>query len=349
MQRSLSWWIAASAILYFGLTGCAESHRAASADAAPVHAAPADTQAPSVVTALGRLEPDVGVIDVGAPPGDRIRELHVQEGDTVEQGRVLAVLESFPARSAARRVAEARVEQARRALQRAVELEPAAVATRRATLTRAEATLRLAESDLKRTRALVEEEVVPPRDLEHQQTVVDEARAGRDNARAALDQETITRTLAVSEARAELVTAESALEQAVAELEQSEIRAPVSGRVLDIAMWPGESTDGGPLMRLGAVDRMMAVAEVYETDARYIRVGQAATITSPALPQPLTGRVELVADLIQRNGIHDIDPRADTDSRVVEARILLDKPQPADNFVHLQVDVRIECGPTDGP
>ncbi len=334
MQKSLAIGIAAALVCL--LWACADTERTPTA--------PTQEGPPSTVAALGRLEPGNGIVEVGAPPGDRIHELRVQEGQEVEQRAVLAVLESFAERSAAHQAAQDRVTESQKRLERSIQLKPTAIATRRATLERADATLRLAESDLIRTRSLVEEEVVPARDLEHQQTVVDQARAEQANARAALEQEAMERRLAITEARAQLATAESALRQTQALLEQSELRAPMAGRVLDIQSWEGEATDRTPLLTLGDVGRMMAVAEVYETDARFVKLGQTATLSSPALPAPLSGKVEQIADLIQRNDVFDTDPRSDTDSRVVEVRILLDQPDVADDFVHLQVDVVIDTG-----
>ena len=324
-------------LLGCSLSACSETEGTA--------APPPQEGPPKAVAALGRLEPGNGIVEVSASPGDRIHELRVREGQDVEQGAVLAVLESYAERSAAHQAAQDRVTESQKRLERSVRLKPTAIATRRTTLERADATLRLAESDLIRTRSLVEEEVVPTRDLEHQQTAVDQARAEQANARAALEQEAMERRLAITEARAQLATAESTLRQTQALLEQSELRAPMAGRVLDIQSWEGESTDRTPLLKLGDVGRMMAVAEVYETDARFVELGQTATLSSPALSAPLSGRVEQIADLIQRNDVFDTDPRSDTDSRVVEVRILLDQPEIADDFVHLQVDVVID---TDG-
>ncbi len=60
----------------------------------PARAAVPDPQADGAVSALGRLEPDRGVIRVAGPPRPAvvIGELRVEEGDRVEKGQILAVL-----------------------------------------------------------------------------------------------------------------------------------------------------------------------------------------------------------------------------------------------------------------
>ena len=84
------------------------------------------------------------------------------------------------------------------------------------------------------------------------------------------------------------------------------------------------------------------VAEVYETSARHVQIGQRATISSPALGRRLNGKVEQIGQRIFKNDIYGIDPKADSDSRVVEVRIRLDDSELAGRFTWLQVDVSIE-------
>ena len=87
---------------------------------------------------------------------------------------------------------------------------------------------------------------------------------------------------------------------------------------------------------------MYAVAEVYETDVRRVRVGQPATVRSPALAEELRGRVERVGSMVFKNDVLGIDPTADKDSRVVEVRVRLDDSGLARDLIHLQVEVEIQ-------
>lgn len=295
----------------------------------------------TAVTCLGRIEPGQGVVEIGAPRGERLRALHVHEGQAVAAGDLLATLDSIDERRTEVGVRRAMVEEARQRLLRARQVGPLAIREREASVRRLESDLVLAESDLARTRNLVEEAVSPTRDLESQETVRANLRARLDEARAQLAREQRERELAIGEAAAAMGTAEASLERAEAVLTQAEIRAPEAGTVLDLLTFAGESTEGGAILRLGPVDAMYAVAEVYETDARFVRVGQAAIVESPALEASLSGTVAEIATLVHRNDVVGVDPAADTDARVLEARIQLDQPSEAARFVHLQVDVRI--------
>ena len=120
----------------------------------------------------------------------------------------------------------------------------------------------------------------------------------------------------------------------------------MSGEVLQVVAYPGEAIGNGPILKLGNTDSMVAIAEVYETDVRFVKVGQKATITSKALGEPITGKVERVGSLIHKSDVLGIDPTSATDSRVIEVRIRLDASPAAAKFNQHQVDVVIETGET---
>ncbi|NKB24896.1 MAG: hypothetical protein GKR87_11065 [Kiritimatiellae bacterium] len=93
---------------------------------------------------------------------------------------------------------------------------------------------------------------------------------------------------------------------------------------------------------------MYAIAEVYEADARRVKEGQQAEITSVAFPGKLLGKVERTGAMIFRNTIESIDPSAATHSRVVEVWIRLEKNDYAKNLVYLQVEFTIHTGENEG-
>jgi len=97
---------------------------------------------------------------------------------------------------------------------------------------------------------------------------------------------------------------------------------------------------------------MYVVAEVHETDVRFVRTGQLAKVASPALAEVLEGVVEHVGRLIFKNDVLDVDPAADTDARVVEVKIRLKDSASASGLTNLQVDVIIDLrspGPAEAP
>ncbi|GBE94282.1 ABC exporter membrane fusion protein [Nostoc cycadae] len=77
-------------IVVYGISQFGQMGRTASQE-------PAVTTSLPKVTALGRLEPEAEVISLSAPlvlDGDRVQEIRVQEGDIVQAGQIVAILDS---------------------------------------------------------------------------------------------------------------------------------------------------------------------------------------------------------------------------------------------------------------
>ena len=89
---------------------------------------------------------------------------------------------------------------------------------------------------------------------------------------------------------------------------------------------------------------MRAVAEVYETDIGPVKVGQLATISSRALPHPITGKVSRIGNMVFKNDVLNVDPAARADARVIEVWIDLDAPALTERLTNLTVDVVINVG-----
>lgn len=281
---------------------------------------------PQAVSALGRLEPEHGIIRVAAPAvlglsgGVVIRELWVEEGDDVEAGQVLAVTDLSA-------LMEAIVEQAE--------------ATVRLARDRAAADGRRAESACALVQAKLEEARRRERWRDNNVSSQEEFEAAQADAVAAQASCAAAEAEAIA-SQSGIDVAQAELRRARADLERTEIRAPSRGRVIEILARPGELVTSRGALELGRVDRMYAIAEVYETDVRRIRPGQVATVTSPALDASLTGTVERVRLKVRKNDEIDTDPAARKDARIVEVEILLDDPQPAAGLTNLQVVVRID-------
>ena len=69
------------------------------------------------------------------------------------------------------------------------------------------------------------------------------------------------------------------------------IRAPVSGRILEIYAFPGEAVPTQGLLDLGSGRDMMVEVEVYVTDIDRVRLGAPAVVTGDAFRESLTGEV----------------------------------------------------------
>ncbi|PNW59349.1 UNVERIFIED_CONTAM: ABC transporter permease, partial [Euhalothece sp. KZN 001] len=332
-----------------------------------------ETQSPSVsqslpkvtrVTALGRLEPKGEVIQVSTSQRSaRVEELLVTEGETVEAGSVIAILDSFPIRKAAVTKAQQEVAVARSRLakiqagaqQGTINAQKATIerlkaeltgekATQTATIERLKAEFRTAKAELERYEFLAAEGAISRSELDQRRLDLETAReryqeaiTTRDKtintlekqileAEATLEEITEIRPVDLQEAEAELQSAIASLEQAKADLELSKITAPRKGQIIEINTDAGEvvsETEG--IIQLGNTEKMVAVAEVYESDIRRVKLGQVATLTSESnsFEEELSGKVSQIGLKIGKKDVLSSDPAANVDVRVIEVEIEL--------------------------
>jgi HlyD family secretion protein len=294
--------------------------------AAPLPAQPpaaTDSVAADSVAALGRLEPENGVVRV-APPltpisvsGAVVARLLVKPGDDVATGQLLAVMETAALHQAL--VAEAEAEHG--------------------------LSVRRAESARSRAEESCVHARVAGREAERRAELLLKGVAGEEEAEIAAGQaEALAASCAaarteVHAADAETAVAAARVERHKVELERSHVRAPVNGRILGIMAWPGEMAAQQGLLEMGRVDRMFAIAEVYETDISRVRLGQRAEVRSAALPGPLLGTVETIHGKVEKQDEIGTDPAARKDARIIEVEVRLDDPAAAAGLTYLQVEV----------
>jgi HlyD family secretion protein len=286
---------------------------------------PSLASAQAQVSALGRLEPWHGTLMITAAPtpestgGTVLGSLFVDRGDNVKAGQLLAVTESAGLKKAQAEEARADVEYQRRL----------AIASRDAgTATCVQADVAALVS--KRRQDLLARKLTSPEDAERAKADADAARASCQAARAS-----------ASATEAGVAVAAARLKAASAALQRAYVKAPVAGRVLSVHARPGEMIGPQGIIELGRVDRMYAIAEVYETDIGRVRVGQRATVSSRALARPLSGTVERIRQQVRKQDQLGTDPAARKDARIVEVEIRLADSAPAASLTNLQVEVLI--------
>jgi HlyD family secretion protein len=331
---------------------------------------------PAKISALGRIEPEGEITKVGGPSGERIKQLLVKEGQFVNQGQPLAILESYDERLADEEVAESELQDAVNRLVAVKQFRQAQIAEaetrksqadlpKRQELARLKAELAQADADAVRYQKLRNQGAISLKELEDRKL---DQRKAQESLRVAQEQlKRINRELQTdvdnasaqlksaeaeklqSQAEIAIQTARSKLNLAKTRVARTVIRAPRSGQVIKVITRSGEalemamgtdSTERG-ILELANTSQMFVVAEVYETDVGRVKKGQLAEITSPAFTGKLQGTVERVGLKIGKNDVLATDPAANTDTRVVEVRIRLKDSRPVSGLTNLQVEVAI--------
>jgi HlyD family secretion protein len=336
-------------------------------------ASPSPNDSPDSISALGRLEPEGGVIKIAAPSAfgtARVSKMLVKEGMQVRANQPLAVMDEGDTLYASLMQAEAEVKEAETKLaqvqagakpgdinaQRANVLRAnAEIPKSEAELLKANAELRNAQSEYDRYRQLFKDGAVTELDLQNRQLVRDTKAQQQDQARQALEQAKLAleqtrqelssvaevRPTDIQQARAQVNVAMANFQKAKTELDKAIVRAPIDGQVLKVHADPGEVVGNDGIMELGKTRQMYAVAEVDENYIGKVQPGQRATITSYAFPGEMMGTVDKVGLQIRKNEVLNTDPVDKTDTRIVEVKIRLDDSQRVAGLTNLQIKVAI--------
>jgi membrane fusion protein, multidrug efflux system len=155
---------------------------------------------------------------------------------------------------------------------------------------------------------------------------LEQAKALLENARSNLqrNQQLFDRGIAagkeVEDAKAQLATAEAAVEQGAAalntadrQIERAQIRSPIAGQVVKRMVSVGEQVDGTaaqPIAEIANVDRVELAANVPAEYLARVKIGQAATITTDAYP-----------DRMFRGAVLAIAPAVDAQTNATLVRI----------------------------
>jgi len=229
-----------------------------------------------LATGNGRLE--ATEVDVASKIAGRLREVLPREGDMVAVGAVVARLDADDLRAQVR-AAEAQVEQARKAVEQT-----------QAGMRKSESDVSLAGKTLKRSEELVNKGFISRNKLDTDLTGMEGAMAGVAQARGR-----------IGEADAAVAAAEAKRDALLVTLADSELKAPISGRVLYRLAEPGEvlAAGGKALTLLDLTDMSMTIYLPTDQAGRVV-LGSAARIVLDALPeQVIPAHVSFVAPKAQ--------------------------------------------------
>lgn len=220
------------------------------------------------------------MIGVAPQVSGRIISLKVQDNQLVHKGDVLFVLDPIPYQHAVDRATAAlsALERQIGLTQREVNAQKFAAAASAANVGRAEAQYQQASDTLNRIEPLLEQEFVTAEQVDQARTAKKAAKAGLEAAR----QDTRRAQAAVSDVDA-LVARVGELRAVLAsveyDLQQTFVRAPFDGRVVDLDISEGEfAATGRRLFTLVDTRNWYVIANFRETELKNMRPGTPAEI-----------------------------------------------------------------------
>lgn len=221
-----------------------------------------------IVQAAGQLQPKRKV-EVGAQVSGQVRQLHVQLGQTVKAGDLLVSLDSDSGRNA--------VDQAQAALAQQIAIMKGARVVLAASRREAERQRRLLEGDAT--------------------TLSDKDKA--DTELAKLEAQQLVDEAQLKQKRADLVDKQL-------KLTYTRVSAPIDGEVVGIAVQEGQTINAlqiaPTLVTLAQMNPMTVKAHIAEAEIGFVRVGQAAHITTLAATRPYDGKVRVIQPIPERSG-----------------------------------------------
>jgi HlyD family secretion protein len=240
---------------------------------------------PFAAIANGKVDVEGGIIPVAARRGGVVREVMVQEGETVTKGQILARQEDDEARLARDRAA-------------------AELAQAQAQIGSINVSIRTAKREYDRLAALASTNFIAKQKLDQANDAIAAANAQLQSQNAAIG------------------TSRARLAEADYELEQRIIRAPADGRIVRRYANPGAGTSTlnvSTLFDLEPVAPRIVRAEIVESSIPVIAVDQEVEVVPEADETKVyVGRVLRRAEVFGARKLQTDDPSERTDERVVE-------------------------------
>lgn len=272
---------------------------------------PAGAGAPQALLSAGGYVIARNQVEVGSKITGRVISIEVREGDRVQRGQVVARLDEAELRASVLQ-AQAKVSSAQAVV---ADLEagsrPQQIGRANAEVERLAADVKNAELRMRRAEQLARDGVVPRQEYEDERARYEMARAAQ---RAAQEELSLTRAGArreeVERARADVRQARAEVALAEAQFENTVIRAPMTGIVLERYVDVGEMVTTGFTSDRGAKQSLFTIADmtdlqleldISEADIAKVAVGQPVSMTPDAYPdRHYDGSVEYIASTADR-------------------------------------------------
>jgi len=333
------------------------------------------------VVAQGRILPRGGLINVLAPPGQRIVSIDVSEGSIViaqktelatyigqEVIRVQSELaasqlddihreldQKFTAAESNKQIAENAL------LTSKLQLEQA---SQELDLKASEKQLQASKDKLRRLESLAQS---PQTQLYVSKSALEDNRLAIESSQSQLESMQRKQKSAIKGAELAVVLSQKSYEQAQKvldsieklrnqnrsaqltrklsglQVENARLIAPINGTVLKVFGKPGEVVVNSPLMQLADLSNMICVGEVLDRLISKVNLNDKVIISSPALPRPLHGHVIEIGQMIGNGSLIPASPLMTTDRKTADVKIEIEREdnELAQQLVNLQVSIEI--------
>ncbi len=226
-----------------------------------------------------------------------VRRFYVQRGSHVKAGQLLATLENRDLTAAALDN-QGTYTAAQGAYATATRAQvPEDYQKAQLDVQQTKANLDLNQSIVTARKQLFAEGAIAGRDLDTAQAALVQAQGAYDAAAKHLESMMqVSREASLQQARGQLNSAKGKYLGAEAQVAYSEIRSPIAGSVTDRPLFAGETVvAGATLLTVMDTSSLLAKVHIAQTVAQHMKVGDAAAVTVPGIPDPVPAKVALIS------------------------------------------------------
>jgi multidrug resistance efflux pump len=277
--------------------------------------------APGPLISRGYTGAPAGTVVVPGDPtgGEILIDLRITEGQKVKRDQIIAVLSNFPTADVEVRQAEARLTKAGQ------QREAMVSGFRTAEIVMQEAVVKSAAEESRLKALELQRSSLPP-DQKQLENSISRQTLEREQAKLRVQKQTLATDLAQIDAEIRIIQAR--LDSARMTREQSLVRAPVDGVVVDIFTRKGERISRNGIAKIVDLSQLRIFADVDELHIPRLTPGSRVEFTFRGSPTVHTGTVVRTPLTVQRSKMSEADFGTQT-TRLAEVEI---KPDDLSGF-----------------
>ena len=258
------------------------------------------------IIGVGIITPENEIIQLAIPVSGILKTIYKNENDTVKAGELIAVLSNDVELSEAAEAASK------------INIQNEQVKVAEASIAESEAKLINATAQYKRLKALYEKGAATKQEVDNAET---EYKTLQANINRLKTQISVAKSQAISSG------SNTALYQA--RLEQTKIKAPSDGKILEWKVRPGEGIVAQQaIAQIAPKGNTIVECEIDESLAMKVQLNQEATINYLGTSEVVAkGKVYFMSDYLKKKSMFSEQSGEAEDRRVRVVKILLENPQ----------------------
>jgi len=319
MARAKKFRWGATALLFVVVLAGVAMWMAPSRQTSSAQDAPRQPSNQPALIARGYTDAPAGTAVIAGDPagGSNLIELRIKDGQMVKKDEIVAVLSNYPRADVAVRTAEAGLEKMKQMR------ETMTSGARVTQIAMAEASIKTTIDD-NRLKALELQRSSKPPDQKELELSLAQQGLERQKTSLFLQKQSLAADLKMIEL--DIANAQASLDTAKTQREESLVRSPLDGIIVQIFARQGERIGGAGIAKVVDMRQLRVLADVDELQVGRVAPGGKVDVTFRGSSTIYKGTIARVAPTVKRMQRVEPDGGTSTDARVVQVEIEIDDP-----------------------